>query len=144
MHAHHLFSVTKQISLCPVKIVGRRHLEYPGSCHVDTTGIKGPSAPSRETRFNSFRPSDTYMRRSSYHYMNQCLNIVNLTFRDKIQWKLNRNSHIFIQENAFENVVWKLAPILSRPQCIKCEKMDIWRVAHHIDCLRKGSHICFL
>ena len=26
---------------------------------------------------------------------------------------------IFIQENAFENVVWKMAAILSRPQLIK-------------------------
>ena len=31
----------------------------------------------------------------------------------------NRNIHIFIQENAFENVVWEKAAILSRPQCVK-------------------------
>ena len=30
-----------------------------------------------------------------------------------------RNSYIFIQENAFENVVCKMAAILSRPQCVK-------------------------
>ena len=29
------------------------------------------------------------------------------------------NSCIFIQGNAFENVVWKMAAILSRPQCVK-------------------------
>ena len=28
-----------------------------------------------------------------------------------------RNSYNFIQENPFENVVWKMAAILSRPQC---------------------------
>ena len=28
---------------------------------------------------------------------------------------------IFIQENAFENVVWKMAAILSRPQCVNTE-----------------------
>ena len=28
-------------------------------------------------------------------------------------------SYIFIQENAFENVVSEMAPILSRPQCVK-------------------------
>ena len=33
---------------------------------------------------------------------------------------LYRNSCIFIQEKAFENVVWKMAVILSRPQCVKC------------------------
>ena len=31
---------------------------------------------------------------------------------------LNRNSYIFIQENAFEIVVWKMAAILSRPQFV--------------------------
>ena len=36
--------------------------------------------------------------------------------KEKLQWNLNRNSHIFIQENAFENVVWKLAATLSLPQ----------------------------
>ena len=30
---------------------------------------------------------------------------------------LNRNSYIFIQEKAFGNVIWKMAAILSRPQC---------------------------
>ena len=30
----------------------------------------------------------------------------------------NRNSNIFIQENAFENVVCEMASILSRPQCV--------------------------
>ena len=32
---------------------------------------------------------------------------------------MNENIYIFIQENAFENVVWKKAAILSQPQCIK-------------------------
>ena len=39
--------------------------------------------------------------------------------RNKLQWNVNRNSHIFIQENPFENVVWKMAAILSRPQWVK-------------------------
>ena len=30
------------------------------------------------------------------------------------------HSYIFIQENAFEYVVWKMAAILSLPQCVKC------------------------
>ena len=53
------------------------------------------------------------------HYLNQCWNIVNWTPRNKLQWNVNRNSYIFIQENPFENVVWKMAAILSRPQCVK-------------------------
>ena len=32
--------------------------------------------------------------------------------------KFNRNSNIFVQENAFESVVCEMAVILSRPQCV--------------------------
>ena len=32
----------------------------------------------------------------------------------------NQMSFIFIQENAYENVVWKMAAILSQPECVKC------------------------
>ena len=56
--------------------------------------------------------------RHQAHYRKQCWNIVNWTLRNKLQWNLNRNSYIFIHENAFENVVWKMAAILSRPQCV--------------------------
>ena len=52
------------------------------------------------------------------HYLNQCWNIVNWTLRNKLQWSPNQNSKIFIQENAFVNVVWKMAAILSRPQYV--------------------------
>ena len=31
------------------------------------------------------------------------------TLYNKTQWNLNRNLYIFIQENAFENIVWKMA-----------------------------------
>ena len=55
---------------------------------------------------------------SASHYLNQCWVIVNWTLRNKLQWNLNRNSNIFIQENALESVVWETADILSRPQCV--------------------------
>ena len=29
----------------------------------------------------------------------------------------SQNSNIFIQENAFENVIWKMSAIMSQPQC---------------------------
>ena len=35
------------------------------------------------------------------------LYIVNWTLANKLQWTFNRNSYICIQDNAFENVVWK-------------------------------------
>ena len=34
-------------------------------------------------------------------------------FRNKFKWNLKWYSDIFIQENAFENVVWEMAAILS-------------------------------
>ena len=83
--------------------------------------------------FNSLRPSDAYMRQSTIHhwfipwlvawsapsqYLNQCWNIVNWTLRNKLHWNFNRNSNIFIQENALRNVVCEMASILSRLQCV--------------------------
>ena len=50
-------------------------------------------------------------------YMNQSWNIVNSTLGNKLQWNLKRNSRIFIQENAFENVHWEMATILSQSRC---------------------------
>ena len=52
------------------------------------------------------------------HYLNQSWNVVNWILGNQLQWYLNHNSYIFIQENAFENVVWKISAILSRPQCV--------------------------
>ena len=52
------------------------------------------------------------------HYLNQCWNIVNWPPRNKLQWKFNRNSDIFIHENATESVVCEMAAILSRLQCV--------------------------
>ena len=51
------------------------------------------------------------------HYLNQCWVIVNWNLRYKIQWNINRNLNIFIQENALENVS-KIAAVLSRPQSV--------------------------
>ena len=52
------------------------------------------------------------------HYLNQHWNYVNWTLRNKLQWNLIRNSYIFIQENIFQNVFWKMEAILSQPQCV--------------------------
>ena len=51
--------------------------------------------------------------------LNQCWNIVNWTPTNKLQWNIDRNSWIYIQENPFENVVCEIASILSRLQCVK-------------------------
>ena len=47
---------------------------------------------------------------ASSHYLSLCWNIVDLTLRNKLQWNLNRNSCIFIQENAFEMSSGKWRP----------------------------------
>ena len=43
--------------------------------------------------------------------------IVNLTPGNKFQWNINRNSYIFIQENAYKNVVCEMPAILSLLPC---------------------------
>ena len=52
------------------------------------------------------------------HYLNQCWNIVNWTPGNKLQWNLNRNLYIFIQENTYENGVYEMVSILSQPQWV--------------------------
>ena len=42
----------------------------------------------------------------------------NWTPGNKFQWNLIQDLYIFIQDNAFENVVWKMAAKLSQPQCV--------------------------
>ena len=83
--------------------------------------------------FNSLRPRDTYMgqwTRPPLFQIMACrlvgakplsvpmLKFVNWTLGNKFKWNINRNLYISIQENTFENVAWKMAAILSRPQCV--------------------------
>ena len=49
----------------------------------------------------------------------QCWDIVNWTLGNKLQWNLYENLYTFIQANAFEIVVRKMAAILSQAQCVK-------------------------
>ena len=57
-------------------------------------------------------------RRQAIIWTNNCILLI-WTPRNKFQWNRNRNSYAFIQENALENVVRKMASILSQPQCVK-------------------------
>ena len=52
-------------------------------------------------------------------YLNRCCVIVNWALRNKCQWNFNKNMIMFIQENEFENIVCKMAAILSRPKGVK-------------------------
>ena len=62
--------------------------------------------------------------RLNCHYLNQCRNIVNWTLGNKLQWNFNRNSNIFIVENAFENVVCEMLFISSQPQCVNPKPLN--------------------
>ena len=81
---------------------------------------------------NSLGPSDAYMRQyfnhhcfrcwfvvcsATNHYLKQYWHIVNSNLRNKFQWNCKRNSCIFIQQNAFENVVCGMTVVLSQSQC---------------------------
>ena len=46
--------------------------------------------------------------------LNQRWVIVNWTLRNKLQWNFDQNKDLFIQENAYENIVCDMAAILSR------------------------------
>ena len=63
------------------------------------------------------------------HHLNQCWIVINWNLKNKLQWNSNRNLYIFIQENAFENDVWKMAVIFSLPQCVK---LPIHSMSHKI------------
>ena len=66
---------------------------------------KGPIG-NQNVKINT--PTYAYTALSQYLY--QCWLIVNWTIRNKLQWNLYSDI-IFIQENAFENVVREMAPI---------------------------------
>ena len=53
------------------------------------------------------------------HHLNLCWLIVNCTLPNKLQWNLYPNMKLFIQENAFENVVCKMKATLLRSQYVK-------------------------
>ena len=81
------------------------------------------------------------------HYLNQCWNIVNWTIRNKFQLNCYRNWKIFSQENAFENVVWKMAAIMSRPQCVNfkvtCQNYDYDFETYHTPHYHNHTTICY-
>ena len=52
------------------------------------------------------------------HYLNQWCCIINWTLGNKFQWNLNKDTTIFIVENAFENGCGKIAIFMSRHRCV--------------------------
>ena len=56
-----------------------------------------------------------------FRLLNQCWVIAGWITRSKLQWHLNQNTEIFIQEKAFENVVAKY-----RPCCVRLDVLKIF------------------
>ena len=46
-----------------------------------------------------------------------------------------------LKKNTFENIVWKMAAILSRPQCVKCKKRVCCRCLLHKGAWAHSNHI---
>ena len=53
------------------------------------------------------------------HYLNLCRFIVNWILTNKLQWIFSQNTQLFIHEYASENIVCKMATILSRERWVK-------------------------
>ena len=56
------------------------------------------------------------------YYLNQCWLIVNWLLTNKLQWNLNQNINLFVDENAYENIFCEMKAILSRGRWVK----DLW------------------
>ena len=56
------------------------------------------------------------------HYLNQSWVIVNWTLRNKLQWKFKQSTKLFIHKNASENIVCKMADLLSRERWVNCSQ----------------------
>ena len=82
---------------------------------------------------NTSPPSAAYMRQwiglALVQIMAGCLfgvkllsktmpDIVNWTFRDKLQWSFNQNTKFFIHQSVPENIVCEMAAILSRERWV--------------------------
>ena len=53
------------------------------------------------------------------HYLIQCWYVRNWVLGNKLQWNLNKNRKIFIEENALEIMGCKIVATLSQPQFVK-------------------------
>ena len=77
--------------------------ESQSRCWIKSSLLQGSSAYSK--------PNCILNHFSLWHYQSDP--------RDKLQCNLNQNTGIFLQENAFENMVRKIATILLNRQCTK-------------------------
>ena len=53
------------------------------------------------------------------HFLNQCWIFVNWALRNKLQWNSIQITEVFINKNAFENILYEMVAILSRGRWVK-------------------------
>ena len=76
------------------------------------------------------------------HNLNEWWNVVISELRKKFQRNDEQNSYIFIQENAFLNVVCEMASIMSRSKCVDIAYQDIKRKGRYpFDMNRRRSYL---
>ena len=78
-----------------------------------------------------------------WRHCNECWIVVNWKLKNKLKWNIERNFYIFIQENAFQNVVCKMAAtLLWSVNSVEVSKSylpkDVWTVlpfSVFLDCI---------
>ena len=118
--------ILKQIVCAPFKNIFQHHYFQP---------------------IDSLRLSDAYMHqqiKSSLAQLTAChwfgtkplsdpMMVYCRTHGNKIQWNFNQDTIIFINENAFKNVVCKMAVILSQSQCRNRWEISLIEAKHCYD-----------
>ena len=51
--------------------------------------------------------------------LNQCWHVIRQFLRNKLQWNMNQNTHIFFDRNAFWNIICNMSAILFRIPCFR-------------------------
>ena len=72
------------------------------------------------------------------------VHIVSWTPWNNFQWNFNQNTKIFKPENLFENVVCKMAAILSRPRCVNKSVMHVTHTLQGFLCTLRITSIIVL
>ena len=106
IHAYSIYNFTYHIEFCTFDLLILTHWSRVPHICVSKLIIIGSDNGLSPGRHQAIIWSN-----ADYYY---------LTLRYTLQWNFNQNWYIFIQENAFENIVWKMSAILSQPQCVTC------------------------
>ena len=121
-YGHHFPYSIAYCSMPLAFVIFIANISAPRWLHLWYTAIfNGATSFDNMATNDPFQPYFTHWSRVTHicvtrlQYNHHCWGIVN---SNKLQCNLKRSSCVFIQENAFENVVCEMASILSRPQCV--------------------------